>query len=132
MNRPLITLAVLASASLAVSAHAQSGAVRPLGVSGAKRSLAFPDLPTSAEAGVPGYEAATWSGVVAPAGTPKIIVDKLNAAINRAVNSQLFKDRFAQIGDEPAGGTPEAFATLINEDAARMAKLVKEAGIKFD
>src|SRR5205823_1584296 len=72
-----------------MSAHAQSGSVRPLGVSGASRSPAFPDLPTIAEAGVPGYEAATWSGVVAPAGTPKSIIDTLNAAINRAVNSQL-------------------------------------------
>lgn len=113
-----------------MSAHAQSGAVRPLGVSGAKRSLAFPDLPTIAEAGVPGYEAATWSGVVAPAGTPKAIVDRLNAAINRAVNSQLFKERFAQIGDEPAGGTPEEFAETVRKDSAKWAEVVQRAGLK--
>jgi tripartite-type tricarboxylate transporter receptor subunit TctC len=115
-----------------MSAHAQSGSVRPLGVSGASRSPAFPDLPTIAEAGVPGYEAATWSGVVAPAGTPKPIIDTLNAAINRAVNSKLFKERFAQIGDEPAGGTPEEFAETIRKDSAKWGEVVRRAGVKLD
>src|SRR2546430_15315922 len=88
----------------------RSGAVRALAVSGARRSPGFPDLPTIAQAGVPGYEAPTWSGVVAPAGVPRPIVLALNAAINKAIASQTFKDRFALIGDEPAGGTPEEFA----------------------
>ncbi len=89
-----------------IAPHARSGTVRALAVSGARRSPGFPELPTVAEAGVPGYEAPTWSGVIAPAGVPRPIVDKLNAAINRAIASQTFKDRFAMIGDEPAGGTP--------------------------
>src|SRR6516225_6411679 len=85
-----------------IAPHARSGAVRALAVSGARRSPGFPDLPTVAEAGVPGYAAPTWSGVIAPAGVPRPIIDKLNTAINKAIASQTFKDRFAAIGDEPA------------------------------
>src|SRR5262250_2324706 len=92
-----------------IAPFARSGAVRPLAVSGARRSPGFPELPTVAEAGVPGYEAPTWSGVIAPAAVPRPIVDKLNVAINKAIGSPSFKDRFAVIGDEPAGGTPEEF-----------------------
>src|SRR6476661_6471787 len=78
-----------------IAPHAKAGTVRPLAVSGARRSPGFPDLPTVAEAGVPGYEAPTWSGVIAPAGVPRPVIDKLNAAINKAIASQTFKDRFA-------------------------------------
>jgi len=101
-------------------------------VSGDHRSPAFPDLPTIAEAGVPGYSAPTWSGVVAPAGLPRPIVDKLNAAINRAIQSPAFKDRFATIGDEPAGGTPEEFAALIASDSAKWGAVIKRAGIHLE
>jgi len=115
-----------------ISPHARSGKVRALAVSGARRSPGFPDLPTVAEAGVPGYEAGTWSGVIAPAGVPRPVVDKLNAAINRAIQSQLFKERFALIGDEPAGGTPEEFAELIRKDSAKWAEVIKRSGAKID
>ena len=70
-----------------IAPHARSGTVRALAVTGERRSPGFPDLPTVAEAGVPGYAAPTWSGVIGPAGIPRPIVDKLNAAINRAINS---------------------------------------------
>jgi len=115
-----------------IAPHARAGSVRALGVSGAKRSPGFPDIPTIAEAGVPGYEAATWSGVIAPAGTPRPIVDKLNAAINRAIVSQLFKDRFAKIGDDPAGGTPEEFAETIRKDSAKWGEVVRRAGARLE
>jgi len=115
-----------------IAPFARSGAVRALGVSGDHRSPAFPDLPTIAEAGVPGYSAPTWSGVVAPAGLPRPIVDKLNAAINRAIQSPAFKDRFATIGDEPAGGTPEEFAALIASDSAKWGAVIKRAGIHLE
>src|SRR3954454_12075219 len=82
-----------------IAPHARAGTVRALGVTGEKRSPGFPELPTIAEAGVPGYAAPTWSGVIAPAGVPRPIIDRLNAAINKAIQSPTFRDRFAVIGD---------------------------------
>jgi tripartite-type tricarboxylate transporter receptor subunit TctC len=115
-----------------IAPHAKSGTVRPLAVSGARRSPGFPDLPTVAEAGVPGYAAPTWSGVIAPAGVPRPIIDKLNAAINRAIASQVFRDRFASIGDEPAGGSPEDFAEVIRADSAKWGDVIRRAGARLD
>ena len=115
-----------------IAPHARSGKVRALAVSGARRSPGFPDLPTIAEAGVPGYEAGTWTGIIAPAGLPRPIVDKLNAAVNEAIHSKLFTDRFALIGDEPAGGTPEQFAETIQRDSARWSDVVRRSGAKID
>jgi tripartite-type tricarboxylate transporter receptor subunit TctC len=115
-----------------IAPHAKSGTVRPLAVSGARRSPGFPDLPTVAEAGVPGYEAPTWSGVIAPAGVPRPIIDKLNAGINKAIGSQIFRDRFASIGDEPAGGSPEEFAEVIRTDSAKWGDVIRRAGARLD
>jgi len=115
-----------------IAPFARSGQVRALGVSGDHRSLAFPDLPTIAEAGVPGYSAPTWSGVITPAGVPRPIVDKLNAAMNKVIHSQAFKERFAAIGDEPGGGTPEDFAALIASDSAKWGAVIERAGIKLE
>jgi tripartite-type tricarboxylate transporter receptor subunit TctC len=115
-----------------IAPFAKSGQVRPLAVTGDHRSPGFPDLPTVAEAGVPGYSAPTWSGVIAPAGVPLPIVAKLNAAMNRAIASSAFKARFAAIGDEPAGGTPEEFAALIASDSKKWGEVIQRAGIKFE
>ncbi|MGZ3348220.1 MAG: Bug family tripartite tricarboxylate transporter substrate binding protein [Xanthobacteraceae bacterium] len=115
-----------------IAPHAKAGTVRPLAVSGARRSPGFPDLPTIAEAGVPGYEAPTWSGVIAPAGVPRPIIDRLNAGINKAIESQTFRDRFASIGDEPAGGSPEEFAEVIRKDSAKWADVIRRAGARLD
>jgi len=115
-----------------IAPHARQNAIRALGGSGPKRSPGFPELPTIAEAGVPGYEAPIWFGVAAPAGTPRPIVDRLNAAINRAVRSDFFKARYEQIGDEPAGGTPEEFAALIKRESAKWAEVVKRSGAKLE
>ena len=115
-----------------IAPHARQKAIRALGVSGPKRSAGFPDLPTIAEAGVPGYEAPIWFGAMAPAGTPRPIVDKLNAAINRAIRSDFFKARYEQIGDEPAGGTPEEFAAFIKQESAKWADVVKRSGAKLE
>jgi tripartite-type tricarboxylate transporter receptor subunit TctC len=115
-----------------ISAYARSGKVRALAVSGAKRSAGFPELPTIAEAGVPGYEAGTWTGVIGPAGMPRAVVLRLNAAINQAIAGPTFLARFAQIGDEPAGGTPEEFAETIRRDSAKWAEVVKRSGAKID
>jgi tripartite-type tricarboxylate transporter receptor subunit TctC len=115
-----------------IAPHAQQKTVRALAVTGERRSPAFPDLPTVAEAGVPGYAAPTWSGVIGPTGIPRPIVDKLNAAINRAINSPAFKEHFALFGDEPAGGTPEDFAETIAKDSAKWREVVQRSGAKLD
>jgi tripartite-type tricarboxylate transporter receptor subunit TctC len=115
-----------------ISSAAKSNQVRALGVSGDRRSLAFPELPTIAEAGVPGYSAPTWSSLVGPAGMPQPIVDKLNAALNKAILTPGFKSRFAAIGDEPAGGTPKDLADTIARDSAKWKDVVARSGAKLD
>ncbi len=115
-----------------ISSYARSGKVRALAVSGSRRSAAFPELPTIAEAGVPGYEASTWTGIIAPAGLPRPVLERLNAAVNEAIRSQVFRDRFALIGDEPGGGTPEDYAETIRRDSARWAEVVKRSGARID
>ena len=114
-----------------IAPFARAGKVRALGVSGAARSPAFPDLPAIGES-VPGYLAPTWTGVIAPAGVPRPIVDKLNAAINQAIKSESFKEKFAKIGDEPGGGTPEEFAATIRTDSAKWDDVIKRARIKIE
>lgn len=114
-----------------IATIAASGKVHALGVSGAHRSSAFPNIPTIGET-VPDYLAPTWTGVIAPAGVPRPIVDKLNAAINKALVSESFKQKFAKIGDEPAGGTPEDFVATIREDSAKWADVIKRSGARLD
>ena len=114
-----------------IAPFARSDKIRALAVSGARRSPGFPELPTIGET-VPGYDAATWSGVIAPANVPKPIVEKLNALMNKAIYSKSFQERFAMIGDEPAGGSPEDFAALIKKDSEKWADVVKRSGAKLD
>jgi tripartite-type tricarboxylate transporter receptor subunit TctC len=114
-----------------ISSTAKAGNVRALAVSGPRRSPAFPDLPTIGET-VPGYDAGTWSGVIAPAGLPKPILDTLNTAINRAISLPAFKERFGAIGDEPAGGSPEEFTATIHKDSVKWADVVLRSGAKLD
>jgi tripartite-type tricarboxylate transporter receptor subunit TctC len=114
-----------------ISPHARTGNVRALAVSGDRRSPAFPDLPTVAQAGVPGYSAPTWSGIIGPAKLPPDVLAKLNDAVNRAVTSPAFRERFGKIGDEPAGGTPEEFATIMRVERAKWADVVRRAGAKM-
>jgi tripartite-type tricarboxylate transporter receptor subunit TctC len=115
-----------------IAPYAHSGRVHALAVSGARRSPGFPDVPTIAEAGVPGYEAGTWTGVIGPAGMQRPVVLRLNAAINQAILAPTFKKRFGDIGNEPAGGTPEEFGELIRRESAKWAEVVKRSGAKID
>ena len=115
-----------------IAPFARLGQVRGLAVTGDHRSPAFPDLPTVAEAGVPGYSAPSWTGVIAPAGLPQPIIDKLNAASNKALQSDTFKARIAEIGDDVAGGTPAEFAALIASESKKWGDVIQRAGIKFE
>ena len=97
-----------------------------------ERSSVLPELPTMIEAGVPSYQAGTWYGILAPAGTPPAVVARLNAELQKIVASPEIKTQFAAQGIEPAGGTPEQFGALIRDDSARWGKLIKAANIKAD
>ena len=114
-----------------IAPFARSGAVRALAVSGDQRSPGFPDLPTIAEAGVAG-SAPTWAGVIAAKGLPPSVLEKLNAAINRAIRCQSMRQFYANVGDEPPGGTPEEFAALIAADSQKWAEVIKRAGIRLE
>ena len=115
-----------------IASYARAGSVRALAVSGATRSPAFPELPTIAEAGVPGYEASTWAGVIAPAGLPPSVLGKLNAATNKAICSDAFRQHSASLGDEGGGGTPGEFAELIRKDSAKWAEVVRRSGARLE
>ena len=110
----------------------RSGKVRAIAVTGPKRSPGFPELPTVAEAGVPGYEAVSWGGIVAPAGIPKAIVARLNAEVNSAIATPTFREKYAAIGNEPLGGTAEEFTAFIKHEAAKWANVIKHVGAKLD
>jgi tripartite-type tricarboxylate transporter receptor subunit TctC len=95
----------------------------------AKRSAAMPDLPTVAESGVPGYEAASWYGVLAPAATPRPIVQKLNSEIVRIARTPDVRERLAADGADPVGSSPEEFAAYIKRELARWARVIEQARI---
>jgi tripartite-type tricarboxylate transporter receptor subunit TctC len=112
--------------------HVKAGRVRPPGVTTPKRSPAMPEVPTIAEAGVAGFEVVSWTGVVVPAGVPKAIVDKLNAAANKALASPALREKYTGLGYEIAGGTPEQFTDLVRRETAKWAEVVKRAGMKAE
>jgi tripartite-type tricarboxylate transporter receptor subunit TctC len=111
--------------------NAEAGQVRALGTTGKARSAITPNMPTVAEAGVPGYEATIWLGLVAPAGTPKPIVDKLNAEINKVLEKPDVKDAWAKQGAAPMVMSPSAFDAYMRTDIDKWAKVIKDAGIKM-
>ena len=110
----------------------KGGRLRAIAVTTSKRSATMPDLPTMAEAGLPGFDASSWFGVLAPAGTPKDIINKLNAAIVKALGTPEMKDKLSSQGAEPIGNTPEQFATHIQSELVKWAKVIKESGAKVD
>jgi tripartite-type tricarboxylate transporter receptor subunit TctC len=108
----------------------QGGQVRALGTTGKARSRLMPDVPTIAEAGVPGYEATIWLGLMAPAGTPKAVVDKLNAEVNKVLAKPEVKEAWAKQGAEPLIMTPAEFDTYLRGDIEKWAKVIRTAGMK--
>jgi tripartite-type tricarboxylate transporter receptor subunit TctC len=118
--------------SLSVMQHIQGGKLRALGVTTARRVAAVKDLPTIAEAGVPGFEATTWHGVLTTAGTPTTIVNKLNAEINRTLQMPDVREKLAALGAEIVGGTPKEFADHIAREIPKWAKVVKAANVHIE
>lgn len=110
--------------------HIRSGKLRALGVTGAKREAALPDVPTIAESGVPGMESAVWFGIAVPVGTPKEIIARLNAAAAQGITSPEFIKRMNEQGFDIVGGTPEQMAEMIKVEVQRWAPVVKASGAK--
>jgi tripartite-type tricarboxylate transporter receptor subunit TctC len=116
----------------ALQAHLKSGRLRALGVTNTRRSEQLPDVPTMAEAGLPGFQMLSWFGLLAPAGTSKAIVGRLNAETIKAMNTSDIKSAVAAQGSEIMTGTPEQFADYIKSEIARLGKIAKAAGIKAE
>lgn len=112
--------------------HVKAGKLRPLAVTGTKRSPQIPDLPTVAEAGVPGYEASTWFSVMTPTGTPAEAIARLNSEVNTILRMPDVRERLDTLGAEPMGGTPGDVTALIRADLAKWAEVVKAANIKIE
>ena len=112
--------------------HVRTGRLRALGVTTAKRTPAAPGVPTIAESGLPGFEQSAWHGLLAPAGTPEVIITKLHAEVVRALRSPDVAERFAAQGIDVIGSSPAEFAAFIKQDLAKYEKLVKTAGIRID
>ena len=120
---------VTTSTSMAAP-HIQSGRLRPIGVTSSKRSVQLPDVPTIAEAGVPGYEVDGWYGLATTAGTPKPVVERLNAAVNRALPE--LRERYAGIGADIAGGSSAEFSAYLKSELEKWARVVKQSGAKVE
>lgn len=112
--------------------HVKSGNIRALAVTTATRVGSVPELPTLAEAGVPGFDMSAWDGIWAPAGTPRPIVDRLNAAFNKALESAAVRERLVTMGAEPVGGKPEDLGRHVASELARWAEVVKKSGARID
>ena len=120
---------VMVAPTQSVTGHVKSGKLRALAVTGSKRLATLPEVPTLAEAGVPGYEAVGWFGLMAPVATPRDIVTMLNRDINRILQLAEVKARLLDLGAEPASLSPEQFIDFIRSDNAKWEKLIKERGI---
>ena len=116
----------------AVTPHIRAGRLRAIATTGAKRSPAFPDVPTIAEQGFPGFAAEAWYGILATAGTPRSVIVKTNAEVKRILSLPDVQTRLGNVGFEMVGSTPEEFAALIRSDIPKWIKVVKDAGIRAE
>lgn len=112
--------------------HLKTGKLKALGISVGRRFAGLPDVPTLAEAGVPGYDLGVWIGLSFPAGTPKAAVDRVNAEVNKILETPAVRTRFAELGYVPIGGQPDNLTKRIATDHAKFGKLIREAGIKAE
>jgi tripartite-type tricarboxylate transporter receptor subunit TctC len=123
---------IMFSNPAASAAHVRSGRLRALAATSDKRLPDFPDLPTMAESGLPGYEASTWWGILAPRGTASTIVAQLNEVISIAITAGDVRSRIVALGAQPVGGPPEQLGALIRGEIPKWSRVIKEAGIKLD
>jgi tripartite-type tricarboxylate transporter receptor subunit TctC len=123
---------VMFATALSVKQHIESGKVRPLAITTAKRSAAFPNLPTIAEAGVPGFDATTWHGLFAPAGTPVEVVNRLNTEVNRILQMPDVHKLLESMGAEIKGGTSKELADHVQSEIAKWARVINAAGITLN
>jgi tripartite-type tricarboxylate transporter receptor subunit TctC len=112
--------------------YIKTGKLRAIAVTTATRSPALPDVPTLAEAGVPGYNVTGWHGIVVPAGTPKPVIARLNQALNEIFADPAFKQKWEELGTPVVGGTAEAFGALMRSESVKLGKVVKDAGVTVD
>lgn len=112
--------------------HMKAGKLRGLAVTSRERSALVPELPTMQQAGVPGYEATIWTGMLAPARTPQAIVTKLNSSILQVMQTREVSDRFAALGADSTTSTPAAFGKFISDEIVKWAKVIKEAGVRMN
>jgi tripartite-type tricarboxylate transporter receptor subunit TctC len=112
--------------------QAQAGRVRALGISSSRRSSTYPNIPTIAEAGLPGFEVTAWGGIVGPAHMPKDVVSRLNAEIRTALANPVVRERFKVLGAETDPSTPEQFLELSRRETEKWAKIIKDSGAKID
>jgi tripartite-type tricarboxylate transporter receptor subunit TctC len=125
-------VALVAVNALEVRPHVQSGKLKVLAVLSPNRSAVFPEVPTIAESGFPGFEASVWYGLVAPAATPKPVIAKLHAEVQKALQTKEVRERMSAVGGEVIPGSQQMFADLIRSERQRYEKLVREANIKPD
>ncbi len=134
---PLITdmlggqIALTIASAVPLTPQVKAGRLRALGVTGPKRATAFPDVPAIAES-VPGYEVVNWFGIIAPAGTPKAVIARVNAELDKALKAPELVKRLNAATAEAVGGSPEAFGKVIRADYAKWAKVVKQSGARVD
>jgi tripartite-type tricarboxylate transporter receptor subunit TctC len=119
-------------ASVATLPQIRAGKLRALAIGDSKRSAIMPDLPTVAEAGVPGYQSVIWSGVLAPARTPRPVIDRLHGVLVRILHQPDMKERLVQLGSDPVGSTPDQFGAFISSEIQKWVKIAKVAGVKAE
>jgi tripartite-type tricarboxylate transporter receptor subunit TctC len=118
--------------SLSILPQSRTGKLRAIAVTSAKRADFAPEIPTFAESGLPGFEVIVWNAILAPSGTPRAIVIRVNADINRVLQQPEIRERFSGLGLAPVGGTAAAFSDFFKQEIARWAKVTKEAGVKIE
>jgi tripartite-type tricarboxylate transporter receptor subunit TctC len=123
---------MMASTILTVAPHARAGRLRALAITTAKRSQAWPDLPTVAEAGIPGYQSIAWYGLVAPANVPPSVLQKISTEAMKAAKAPDVQDALTKQGAEPVGSTPAEFSAFIKSEMTKYAQVVKQAGVSAE